>query len=309
ARWRLAAAYAAAGKTDVAKEIIDGLGLKVTAYTEMSGSYGSNVRDEAMILETLALMDEREQAVEVLQNLSDYLSDQRYWMSTQTTAYSLLAIGKFNAETGDSETMQFTYNLNGDGNVKASTELPVVQIDVPVADLSQGKITIENTQSGVLYGRLILQGQPLRGEETASEENVSITVRYKDLDGNTMDISQLNQGDEFLAEVEIYNPSTRGRLEEMALSQVFPSGWEIINTRLNGGPDVYAGDTPEYMDIRDDRVYTYFDLNRGQRKTFRVQLNAAYAGTFYLPAVNCEAMYDNTINARTTGQTVTVQKP
>ena len=30
----------------------------------------------------------------------------------------------------------------------------------------------------------------------------------------------------------------------------------------------------------------------GQQKTFKVLLTASYAGTYYLPAVSCEAMYD-----------------
>ena len=34
-----------------------------------------------------------------------------------------------------------------------------------------------------------------------------------------------------------------------------------------------------YQDIRDDRVYTYFDLAAGQTKSFRVMLTATYAGS------------------------------
>ena len=52
---------------------------------------------------------------------------------------------------------------------------------------------------------------------------------------------------------------------------------------------------PTYQDIKDDRVYTYFDLRPNERKTFRVLLTASYAGEYYLPGVSCEAMYDNGI--------------
>jgi uncharacterized protein YfaS (alpha-2-macroglobulin family) len=53
---------------------------------------------------------------------------------------------------------------------------------------------------------------------------------------------------------------------------------------------------PTYQDIRDDRVYSYFDLGAGAIKTFKVLLNASYNGTYYLPGVNCEAMYDNSVS-------------
>jgi uncharacterized protein YfaS (alpha-2-macroglobulin family) len=95
----------------------------------------------------------------------------------------------------------------------------------------------------------------------------------------------------------------------MALSQIFPSGWEIINTRLLEIDNVTKSSIPTYQDIRDDRVYTYFDLKAGETKTFSVLLNASYTGHYYLPAINCEAMYDATINARKKGMWVDVVKP
>jgi hypothetical protein len=64
-----------------------------------------------------------------------------------------------------------------------------------------------------------------------------------------------------------------------------------------------------YQDIRDDRVNTFFDLSRGERRTFKVLLNASYAGTFYLPGVYCEAMYDNTVSALKKGREVSVVTP
>ncbi len=67
-----------------------------------------------------------------------------------------------------------------------------------------------------------------------------------------------------------------------------------------------TGDKPRYQDIRDDRVYTYFDLNKNSTKTFKIILNAAYLGRFYLPTVYCEAMYDNEIYSRKAGKWIEV---
>ncbi|MBK8291244.1 MAG: hypothetical protein IPK96_10190 [Flammeovirgaceae bacterium] len=54
---------------------------------------------------------------------------------------------------------------------------------------------------------------------------------------------------------------------------------EINNLRLTDDEAAgITGDVPTYQDIRDDRVYTYFDLNANQRKTFKVLLTASYAG-------------------------------
>ena len=98
------------------------------------------------------------------------------------------------------------------------------------------------------------------------------------------------------------------RYEEMALTQIFPSGWEILNTRMTNVERFANSNKPEYQDIRDDRVYSYFDINRKAKHTYTIQLNAAYEGRYYLPTVNCEAMYDNTIQARQPGEWVEVVK-
>jgi alpha-2-macroglobulin len=49
-------------------------------------------------------------------------------------------------------------------------------------------------------------------------------------------------------------------------------------------------------------------LSANQRKTFKVLLTASYAGSYYLPAVSCEAMYDNSVYARKKGRVVAVVK-
>jgi len=61
-----------------------------------------------------------------------------------------------------------------------------------------------------------------------------------------------------------------------------------------------------YQDVRDDRVMTYFELWKGERATYRIMLNASYTGRFYIPCALCEAMYDNTLHARSKGQWVQV---
>jgi uncharacterized protein YfaS (alpha-2-macroglobulin family) len=131
------------------------------------------------------------------------------------------------------------------------------------------------------------------------------------MDGMEIDPASIEQGKDFIVEVSFENPGTRGSLTELALTQMFPSGWEIINSRMQEGPATVHTSVPVYQDIRDDRVLTYFNLpsNYSGRKVFRIQLNATYIGRFYLPAVVTEAMYDNSINARIPGRWVTVTKP
>ncbi len=305
AGWMLAAAYAKAGQLEAAKKLIANLSTNVKPYQEMAYSYGSDLRDKAVILETLVLLSEREKGFQLLKEISSSLSNDNYWMSTQSVAWCLKAVGAFAGVEQKGE-LKFKYSYNGK-EISASTGLPVAQVNLPI-NASASNLNFTNEGKGILFARVVTEGVPARGQEESASSNLTMEITYADTDGNAIDPSQVEQGKEFVATVSISNPGLRGVYKNLALKQIFPSGWEINNLRLEGTEDRLTADKPTYQDIRDDRVYTYFDLNANQRKTFKVLLTASYAGSFYLPAVSCEAMYDHSIYSRAKGQVVSVTK-
>jgi hypothetical protein len=127
----------------------------------------------------------------------------------------------------------------------------------------------------------------------------------KGADVNNESVDKLKQGTEFVAEVTIGNTAPYLHYEDMALNQIFPSGWEIHNSRLFGTKG-YSNPS-RYQDFRDDRVLTYYSLLPGKSQTFTVLLNATYKGRFYLPAIYSEAMYDHGINAQISGKWIIVE--
>lgn len=310
ARWRLAAAYALAGQAEVARKMIQSAPTRVNKYSEMSYSYGSSERDEAMIIEALCILNDRLKAVPMVKDLSNALSSSAYWMSTQTTSYALIAISRF-AKVGDNTgTLSYSYSVNGSEAVNKNTKLPLSQIKMNIKGSEAGKVSVTNTGKGMMYARVVLEGIPEAGDATSAESNLGMNISYHRMDGSELDVTRLEQGTDFYAEVTISNTGIRNQwYKEMALTQIFPSGWEIHNTRMDEVESTIKSSWPTYQDIRDDRVYTYFDVGRTTPVTFRIILNAAYLGRFYLPTVLCEAMYDNTIHARKPGKWVEVVRP
>ena len=306
AKWRLAAAYQLIGKTKVANSIILSLTTNVKAYKELSYSYGSAERDKAMILETLTMLGRKNDAKYLLDELSKAMSSNR-WYSTQTTAYTLLAVSKFVGQTDSNKDKKaYSYSINNGASKDKNMNSPISQFDLNFKNSKTGKLKITNTGDKVLFIKLQLSGIPLIGDKTNSANNLKLDVKYLDLKGTQIDPSRLTQGTDFMAEVTITHPGVRRSYQEMALTQIFPSGWEIRNLRLDNIQSSKTKDKPRYQDIRDDRVLSYFDVRSGHSKTFRVLLNASYLGTYYLPTVSCEAMYDNEISARQAGRWVEV---
>ena len=309
AKWRLAAAYHLAGQSKIAVQMIANLPVSFAVRTSPGFTFGSDLRDQAMVLESLTVMGRNAEAANLVRTVAAKLS-QEDWYSTQTTAYSLLAIGNF-CGTNKNDKRIIVKGKVGNSSLNINSTAYASQTGV---DFINGKASVSVTNSGnnVLYLRLINEGKPVSNENITYQNNPNIlqlNVSYVSKDGKPLDVANIKQGTDFVAKVTVKNPGMRGQYTEMALSQIFPSGWEILNTRLYNSEGAYQNSPYDYMDIRDDRVYFYFDMNAGQSLTYYVQLNAAYPGKYFWPGVYCEAMYDHTISAGVSGKWVTVSEP
>ncbi|MEO8109319.1 MAG: MG2 domain-containing protein [Ginsengibacter sp.] len=306
ARWRLAAAYKLAGEDNAALQLISGLPTTFNTNHSPGTTYGSDTRDEAMVLETLTLLGRRTLAADLVNHIAAKLSDDS-WYSTQTTAYSLIAIAKFCGKNPSGSKIIVTGSVNGKAmNINSSSYLSQMPVDVT---RGVANVTVNNKGNNVLYVRVISEGQPLTGENLQVQNNPSIlglSVTYLDQNKKPIDVAKILQGTDFIAKVTVKNPGNRGYYERMALTQIFPSGWEILNTRMQDGEGAFKSSPFDYQDIRDDRVYTYFNINENETLTYYVQLNAAYLGRYFLPGTFCAAMYNNLISAGVNGKWVEV---
>lgn len=307
-RWMLAAAYATIGRRDVALTLTE----KTTDVSEApaglyAGTFGSPDRDKAIRLITLCLLDESAQAAQLAQQLSAaFGSDQ--WMSTQTTSFGLVALAAYMQRYQVAESMNFTYVYGGKtDDVSTGKHFYTVPLGEKLDKTSP--LEIRNTGKATLFVRVITEGVPDEGEEKAYANGVSLAASYVSQNGGLLNVADLRQGDNFTAVVTVKNPSA-GAYTNLALTQIFPAGWEILNTRFLDEPEQkdVAPAGVSYQDIRDDRVYSYIDLlPPGRQVTVKINLAAVYPGIFYLPPVRVEAMYNRLIQANTAGEKVEVK--
>ena len=300
---RLAAAYALAGQKSAGEMLL--AKTTIDADPKPGGNYyyyGSPDRNRAMTLETLILLGKKQNAFELAIKLAKNMS-RAEWMSTQTTAYCLYAMSKF-AKSNGSSGIDVQYSKDGKANqIKTSKAFADRNLDIKPGT---NGITIKNNKKNTIYVRLLNSGILPIGKEQVIQSNLSAGVVFKNRKGEILNISKIAQGSEFVAEVTIKNQKNE-RIENVALSQILPSGFEIVNTRFTDYGDA-VNNTADYIDIRDDRTNFYFALKANETKTFRVLLNASYLGVYYLPGLQCEAMYDHSYLARTKGQWIEVVK-
>jgi uncharacterized protein YfaS (alpha-2-macroglobulin family) len=297
---RLAAAYALAGQKQAAQSVFNQ--SKIDDTNPNSYYYGSPERNKAMALETLILIGNKQRAFKMATDLAKKMASDQ-WMSTQTTAYSLYAMSKFAQQNGG-KGVEVNFSVNGKPQtIKTAKSLANRNLEIKKGSNS---ITIKNTKSNTLYARVLTGGILPIGQEKAMQSKLFTNLVFKSRSGAVVNVSKIAQGTEFIAEITIRN-QTNERVENLALTQIIPSGFEIVNTRFTDFGS-FGNNVAEHIDIRDDRTNFYFGLKSNESRTFRVLLNASYLGRYYLPGMQAEAMYDNTYAARTLGRWVEVVK-
>ena len=330
AQWRMASAYWYAGQRDIARNMVRVLDLPAGNYRELSATFGSSLRDKAMILETLILVGADREGLgfsnaeinrtrAIFEDIANALSENR-WLSTQETAYSLIAMAPFIRNNAGSGNLSLSYTLASlNGNVNFTS--PTLIENLGIVDGTSSRYSFRNNSPSPVYVKLVSSGLPNEGSEPAISDGLALKVDYRDLNGNIIDPDLLRAGQDMEVRVTVTN--THGTLlEELALVVPVPASWEILNTRLASAPDAPATtqtgtaattqarptqpqvqqpqrppDPFRYQDIRDDRVMTYFNLDRGAEITVSFFVNLTYIGDFYRPAIHVYAMYDERIRA------------
>lgn len=295
-KWLVAGAYAVAGRKDMCEKFISATDELTPDYSGANPTFGSDIRDNALRLQVLCILGKQTEATAMYNQIAANLASER-WYSTQDIATSLASIAQYQKKYGKPEPAKgsITYGSN---TSKFNTTVGHIQT---LASKS-GKfdeIVIKNTGEQQLFVHFVNTGT-VKGTDTEAMSNgIGVAVSYTDAEMHPIDVKNLSQGTNFIATITVRN-NTATDVTNLALTQIVPSGWEILNTKFaSEEQDVYSGSI-SYQDVRDDRVLTYIDyLPSGKQTTISIKLTASYIGTYALPSIKCEAMYNAQISART----------
>jgi alpha-2-macroglobulin len=294
-KWFLAAAYAADNKKDMSKDIVSEMVSSGSPKTvnRFALSFDSKERELATAIMVYNALGEYENAFKVVRTLSLFLNDREHYMSTQSTAWALNAIAGY-SKTQRGGKIDITLTSSGKHfDIKGDDSYIRKELFNSAESSLSGAIPIEvkNNSSSETSIVISSRGVPSQGEELSSSHGLKVNLKYSTISGGYLDPYNIALGTDFLIETTVTNTSNSIDYTNLMLSQIFPSGWEYKRERT----DSY------YQDLRDDRIYTSFDLPKYTSITFKVRATATFRGHFYLPATTCEAMYDSSVNGSTSG--------
>ncbi|UCG51701.1 MAG: hypothetical protein JSW58_16200, partial [Candidatus Latescibacterota bacterium] len=305
----LAAAYYVSGSHDIAREINETASTEIIDYREMSGTYGSALRDRALVTYLCVKMNDMQTASYLLREVAKAFRPFG-WYSTQETAMAILGIGAYSKGSPfPGGAVKFRVKM-GDGKRETMT-LTGYQTVLDLPDMWGKPVTIENESDNPLFVSLFEEGIPVDSRIKTERHGIELTRGFYGEDGTVIDVGARPQGEPFWVIYKVQSTFDTP-LKELALTSVLPSGWEILNPRVTmESPPTWVKrlqiSSGEYMDIRDDRVNWFFDLSPRQRTVFGIKINPTFKGSYALPPVVVEAMYSPEFYARIAGWRASVK--
>jgi hypothetical protein len=290
-QYQLAGAFALSGDLRTAQTMLPKTVVPVSETNwESGGNFDSSARNQAIMLDILAEVDDRHPMAPVLvENLTAAASKFGRWYNTQENAFAFLALGKILRKKGDGGKFTGTVTIAG-REYGQFTEQNQTFTSKNWAG-NEAIIAIKGT--GTCYYYWKAEGISANLSVDEYDNDLMVRRRYLDEHGNAIDYSTFKQGEMVIAEITV-KPLTES-LDNVAIVDLLPAGLEIENPRMQSrkGIDWISKEayTPMYMDIRDDRMIIYGNFGHNRTERFYYGLRAVTQGTFILPPIRGEAMY------------------
>jgi hypothetical protein len=258
----------------------------------------------------------------VLEGIGRSVSGNR--QSSLSAAYTLLALDAYASVAGASGKLGIS-ELGKDGREKV---LPLPAGAMPKVNVSEAAAKVQFGKEGPLPAYYLLNESGFDRGVPPAEINRGIEIIHEFLDMKDTVITQAKVGQEFLVRLRL-RATERDRLPQLALVDLLPGGVEaVLELRPQAdssapGVDPIASTGvsalpiglpekstwyPEHVDVRDDRLVLYGEVDR-DAKTFVYRVRATNAGVFQAPPAFVEGMYDRTITGRGMASRLEIVKP
>ncbi len=256
------------------------------------GSFDSEVRANAIMLNVLLeVKPDHEQIPFMIKHITK-IAGTMY--STQERSFAFLALGK--AAKANAST-----NLSVDIIINSETKRTVNNdYTLDSDELNRANVVLKGNGTGEMYYFWNTEGIKI-GEPVKEEDNLMQVRRtyydYRTKQGITN--NKFKQGQLIVCKVSLtgYNQSA----DNIVITDMLPTGFEIENPRLSTNAEMVWKSknrmNVQYMDVRDDRLLLFTNLWRNRVKEFYYMLRVVNKGTFSLPVISAEAMYDKEYNS------------
>ncbi len=292
----LAAAYAGVGNRDAIDELAAGLDEVEQIERDTGRNFRSTVRDRALLL--LALEEAAPESPAIPRLVERLGRDAANVWTTQETAFTLLAIGQLARR--QTERPPFSGSVwVGDRRLGRFTSNETAVFDGLGGAGAVRIVLAEGYQPGAAFYSLTTRGIPRDAAYRPFAEGLEVSRELLDRDGRPIDTTAVRQGDLIVLKTRVR--SVAGPADNVVVQQLLPSGLEVENPRLASTESLpWVSDAnlaPDSLDLRDDRVLIFTDLPANEWRNLYSLTRAVSPGSFRLPPIHAEAMYNPGLRA------------
>ena len=293
AKYMLSAAYAPSGQPVQSREILPPAFIGEIPEHSLTGSFYSAIRDEALSLNVLMDIDPGNRQVGIMsQHLSAQLKKEHY-LSTQENVFSILALGKV-ARMANKTAATATIMANG-RKIGTTDGQPLT---INVKDYANQTLNIQVKGRGGFYYSWEFNGITTDGSYKDEDSYMRVRRTFYDRDGHEISSNNFRQNDLVVVRITV-EAERSGEIDNVAITDMLPAGFEIENTRLTEMPAmkwIKDNAEPQYRDVRDDRINLFTTVTQ-KPQYFYYMVRAVSPGTYQLGPVQADAMYDGSYHS------------
>ncbi len=284
----IATSYSILKQDDLAHRLIAKYAPSRTSKFVYNTMFDNNVANDAMYYYLTAHYFDKYDATKS-DALREYINSGDY--SAYTSAAVIMALAG-NISTTSSKAPTISITTDADQEINTTIIGDAIIAAIP-ANASELNIHCDNCNDAPVYYTILQQGYPR--DSHAQSNGIEIIREYYDANGDQ--ITSGNIGDIITVRISARTRGGVDTIKHVVISDLLPGGF-IPTT------DSATGDM-EFSEMREDRVLIYTDLNRAPREfTYTVQLGTV--GTFAIPPISAQSMYNPQQNATGDGGTFTV---
>lgn len=303
-RYLLAAAYLAVGDRAGYQSVLPPAFTGEQSKQVLSGSFYSYLRDEALALNVLLDVDpDNPQIPVMLRHLSQQVNSES-WINTQEAAFSFLAFGKYMRRL-PAVSPTAIVRINGkEAGAFSGDDLTLTK------GLAGSNVEIEVKGQGPVFYFWQLDGLPVSATNKEGDQYLQVRRRILNRAGQPVNLNAIRQGELLVVDVTLTSLE-RSTVENVVITDLLPAGFEIENPRLNEAremPWIKDAATPDYFDVRDDRIHFFTDAGNQPRHFYYV-VRAVSPGTYMLGSVGADAMYDGSYHSYSGSGSVRILAP
>ena len=225
----------------------------------------------------------------VLEGIGSAISGNR--VSSLSAAYTLLALDAYAKAAGPK--IKLGVLLNG------QLQSAVSHVGIPA-----GVGKVQFTKDGSLPAYYSINESGFDRNPPSTDVNKGLEVIHEFLDARGNVVTSVKVGDEFLVRLRL-RAANRERVSQIAVVDLLPGGVEPTLDRQPGPGSTWS---PQFVDVRDDRVVFYGDATK-DAATYVYKVRANNAGVFQTPPAFAEGMYNRQITGMSQASKLEIVKP